>query len=366
MKIESVKAYSVKGRSWPKWPMVFVEVITDEGLAGIGESLAYRTSGLMASIKELGEILQGQDPFRIEALWEDMYRRGGNLAAISGIETALWDIVGKSLNAPIYQLLGGSCRSEIRVYADGFFRGADYVQEEYAEMARKAVEEGFTALKMDVDEPIPSGRALNRTLTTEDLHHTVRMVEAVREAVGDGVDLCIDAHGAFDVPSAVKMSRALEDFKLMWIEDPVPMDNMKALSKIAQEVETPICTGELMETRFAFRELFERQAADIIMPDLARAGGILEMKKIAAMADAYYIPIAPHNMVGPIATIASAHLSACVPNFMILEYQLGEVSWCDELLGRPITVRDGYLQLGSEPGLGVDLDHKIIEKYAVT
>jgi galactonate dehydratase len=249
------------------------------------------------------------------------------------------------------------------VYADGFFRGAEYVQEEYAEKAVAAIEEGLTALKMDVDEPIPSGRALNRSLTTGDLHLTSRMVGAVRNAVGREIDLCIDAHGAFDVTSATKLGRTLEEYDLMWIEDPVPMGNMSTLSKVSQEIQTPICTGELMETRFEFRELFERQAADIIMPDLARTGGILEMKKIAAMADTYYIPVSPHNMAGPLATIASAHLCACIPNFMVLEYQLTDVPWRDDLLTSPLPIKDGYLELFEAPGLGVELNKKALEKH---
>ena len=365
MEITDVRVYAVRGRSWPKWPMVFVEVLTDEGTTGVGESLAYRTSGLLQSIGELGETIKGKDPLSIEVIWESMYRNGGNLAAISGIETALWDILGKTLGSPVYQLLGGKCHEKIRVYADGFFRGADYIQEEYAEKALTAAAEGFTALKMDVDEPIPSGRALNRSITVQDLHLTVQMVEAVRKAVGEEIDLCVDAHGAFDVPSAVKMSRALEGYNLMWIEDPVPMNNLSAMAKVTREIETPICTGELIETRYGFRELFEREAADIIMPDLARAGGILEMKKIAAMADAYYIPVAPHNMVGPVATVASAHLSACVPNLMVLEYQLDDVSWRDELINRPLVIKDGYLELFEEPGLGIELNHDALEKYSV-
>jgi len=363
MKITGLNVYPVKGRHWPRFPIIFLEIMTDEGFSGLGESLAYKTSGVIQSIQALGETLVGCDPFTVEAIWERMYRQGGNMAAISGIETALWDIIGKALGTPTYNLLGGKCRDRIRVYADGFFRGAEYVQEEYAEKAVAALEEGFTALKMDVDEPIPSGKGLNRSLSTEDLVLTVQMVGAVRKAVGEEIDLCIDAHGAFDVVSATKLGRKLEDYNLMWIEDPVPMGNMLALSKVSREIETPICTGELMETRFEFRELFERQAADIIMPDLARTGGLLEMKKIAAMADTYYIPVSPHNMAGPLATIASAHLCACIPNFMVLEYQLSDVPWRDDLLTTPVPIKGGYLELSEEPGLGVDLNRKAVEKY---
>ena len=207
------------------------------------------------------------------------------------------------------------------------------------------------------------GRRFNRGLSASDLRHCVRMVESVRETVGPDIDLAVDAHGAFDVPAAVRLGKALEPLGLLWVEDPVPMQNLEAMARVAAEVETPICTGELLETRFGFRELFARHAADIVMPDLARTGGVLEMKKIAAMADAHLIPVAPHNMVGPIATIASMHLCMATPNFLVLEYQLGDVEWIDELISRPVPIRDGHLQPYDAPGLGVALNHAAVEKY---
>lgn len=363
MKITEVKSYPVRGRHWPRFPMVFVEVRTDAGIAGVGECLLYHTTGVLESLQGLGEALVGEDPLRIEWHWERMVRRGANLAAISGIETALWDILGKAAGQPVYNLLGGRCRERVRVYVDGFFRGADYVEEEYKEKAVAAVEQGFTALKMDVDEPIPAASRFHRGMSNADLRHCARMVEAVRRAVGDEVDLAIDAHGAFDVQTAIRLGQALEPYRLLWIEDPIPVGNMVALAKVSQETSTPICTGELLNTRYEYRELFERQAADIVMPDLARTGGVLEMKKSAALADTYYVPMAPHNMVGPIATIASAHLCTCIPNFLILEYQLGDVPWIDELLSHPVDVRDGHLHLTDRPGLGVELNHKAVERY---
>jgi galactonate dehydratase len=363
MKITDVKVHAVKGRHWPRFPMVFVEVETDGGLVGLGESLHYKTTGLVGSLLELREFLIGKDPFQIEYLWELLYRRGVNAAALSGIETALWDIVGQASGQPIYNLLGGKCRDAVRVYVDGFFRGASYVQEEYAQKAIEAVGMGFNALKMDVDEPIPMANRFNRQVTASDLRHMAEMVASVREVVGQDVDLAVDAHGAFDVASAIRLGAALEPYRLMWIEDPIPMTNMSALAKVSQEVTTPICTGELLATRFQFRELFERQAADIVMPDLACCGGILELKKIGALADTYFVPIAPHNMVGPVATLASAHVCLATPNFMILEYQMGDVEWIDELISSPVPVRDGALHLSDAPGLGFTLNHAAVQKY---
>lgn len=363
MKITAVEVFRVKGRHWPRFPMFFVEVHTDEGITGLGEALAYKSSGVGQAIEEAGASLIGADPRQIELLWQGMVRNGVNMAAISGIETALWDILGQSLGVPIYQLLGGRCHERVRVYADGFFRGAEYVAEEYAAKAVEAVESGLTALKMDVDEPIASGHALNGVLTSADLRLTSEMVRSVREAVGVDVDLCIDGHGAFDLPSALRLSQALREYDLLWIEDPVSMNNLAAMARVALESETPICTGELLETRFAFRELFERQAADIIMPDLARTGGVLELKRIAAAAETYRVPIAPHNMVGPVCTLASAQVCAATANFMILEYQLGDVPWIDELLDEPIRLEAGHILLSERPGLGARLNHAAVQKY---
>jgi L-alanine-DL-glutamate epimerase-like enolase superfamily enzyme len=203
----------------------------------------------------------------------------------------------------------------------------------------------------------------NRQVSVSDLDHMARMVASVREAVGPEIDLAVDAHGAFDVASAIRLGHALEPYRLMWIEDPIPMTNMAALAKVAEETTTPVCTGELLATRYQFRELFERQAADIVMPDLACCGGVLELKKIAALADTYFVPVAPHNMVGPVATLASVHVCLALPNFMILEYQLGDVEWIDELITSPVPIRDGALHLSDTPGLGVRLNHAAVEKY---
>jgi len=363
VKIVDLKVYPIQGRHWPRFPMVFVEVYTDAGLVGLGESLHYHTTGLIESLNQLREVLIGRDPSQIELIWEQNFRRGVNLSALSGVETALWDIAGQAAGQPIYNLLGGACRPEIRVYVDGFFRGAEYVAEQYREKAIAAVEAGFTALKMDVDEPIPAAQRFNKVLSASDLEHCVEMVEGVRQAVGPHVDLAIDAHGAFDVPSAIRLGAALEPTKLLWIEDPVSVNNLKAMAKVTDAVTTPICTGELLDTRFQYRELFELQAADIAMPDLARTGGVLETKKISAMADTYFMPVAPHNMVGPVATIANVHVCASVPNFLILEYQLGDVPWIDELISQPVPIKNGHLELFTTPGLGISLNHAAAEKY---
>ncbi|MGB9728062.1 MAG: mandelate racemase/muconate lactonizing enzyme family protein [Nitrososphaeria archaeon] len=365
LKISDVRIYSVKGRHWPRFPWLFVEIETSNGLQGFGEALAYKSTGVRESLEVIGKKIIGRDPLEVELIWQELFREGFSMPAVSGIEIALMDILGKHLNTPVYNLLGGKCRSEVQVYVDGFFRGARYVEEEYVEKALAAVREGFKVLKMDVDEPIPSGKSVNRTLSPEDLKYTVRMVEAVRNAVGEDVQLAIDCHGAFDVNTALNLVKGLEPYNLMWVEDPVPQNNLEAMSFVSRSTIVPICTGELLNTRWEFRELFELRAARIIMPDVARTGGILELKKIASMAETYYIPVAPHNMVGPIATIASVQVCASIPNLLLLEYQLGDVEWRDKILDRPINVEGGKVTVPHGPGLGVNLKRDVLEDYLV-
>lgn len=366
MRITDVDVIAVKGRHWPRFPMIFVEVQTDEGLTGLGEALPYQATAVMQSLRELGEALRGANPFQIEANWERFYRRGAHMPALSALETAMWDLVGQALDTPIYNLLGGTCRDCIHVYADGFFREGEPTPQAYADKALEAIDGGLDALKMDVDEFLTNGKVLDRSLLKPELRSVVETVAAIRDAVGENVQLGLDCHWAFDVAAAIQLGRALQPYDLMWLEDPIPSGNAAALAQLRAEVGVPICTGEVLETRYAFRELLERGAADVLMPDLARTGGILEMIKIAAYADTYYVPIAPHNMMGPVATAASVHVCACIPNFRILEYQLGDVPWRDEIVDPPLTLAEGHLRLPRGPGLGMRLNHAVLEQYAVT
>ena len=364
MKISDVKVYQVKGRGWPNYPWIWVEVFTDEGITGIGESAI--TDGVVEAINKLGRRILGENPFNIEKIFETLYRRGAFVQAISGIEMALWDIVGKKLGTPIYNLLGGRCRDRIRVYEDGFFRGAIYNPEEYAEKAKEAVKEGFTAIKADIDVG-PSMHQLNRELNADDLYLNVSVVKAVREAIGERIDFAVDTHGAFNIPSMIKLAQKLEPYDLMWIEDPVPLhgQNIKTLAKLTSEIKTPVCVGETLCTRTEFRELFEAGATDLIMPDICYTGGILEMKKIAAIADAYHIPFCPHNYLGPISTMANIQVCTCVPNFVILEFQGGDVPWRDTIFNDPIPLKNGYLEVPTKPGLGVELNREELAEHLV-
>ena len=353
--------------------MVFIEVRTDEGVVGVGEALAFQATGVLASVATIGDWLRGEDPLQIERLWERCFRRGAAMAALSGIEIALWDIAGQVAGLPIYQLLGGACHDRVRLYADGFFRGADATPEAYGARAEEAVAGGLTALKLDIDDFLHLGErtalirchgsSLGRHITNAEIRQVEASVTAIRERLGPDIDLALDCHWAFDVPSALRLGRAMEPYGLMWLEDPVPSASAPALAKVAGELAVPVCLGEALATRFEFREILERQAADIIMPDVASSGGILETKKIAAFADTYYVPVAPHDMVGPIATAASLQLCCSIPNLLILEHQLSDVPWRHELTDPPLLVSDGHYELPTRPGVGMTLNHDAVRKY---
>ncbi|HDN62679.1 MAG TPA: mandelate racemase/muconate lactonizing enzyme family protein [Candidatus Bathyarchaeota archaeon] len=364
MRITEVKTYKVAGRGWPRYPWVFVEVCTDEGISGFGESTP--REGVFEAISEVGKSIVGEDPLNVTLLFEKVSRRGVPLPFISGIEIALWDILGKRLNEPIYQLLGGKCRDRVRVYVDGFFRGAEYRPEDYARKTEEVVNEGFTALKMDVDGPLPSMHRISRQPDKSDINLTVDIVAAVRKAIGHDRDLAVDTHGEFNLPTIIELIRKLEPYDLMWIEDPVPLHggNVKTMAKVTSLSRTPICSGETL-TRPQFRELLELQAADIIMPDVTYVGGIMELFKTAAMADTYHVPVAPHNMYGPIATMASVQVCACIPNFMILEFQWADVPWRDKILNEPIPVKRGYIEVPDKPGIGVEVNKEELNKHLV-
>ncbi|KON27737.1 hypothetical protein AC480_04400 [miscellaneous Crenarchaeota group archaeon SMTZ1-55] len=364
MKVTSIDVYQVKGRGWPRYAWIWVEVHTDEGISGIGE--AAPVDGVVEALHALGRKLPGENPCNIEKMFEAAIRSGSFLPAISGVEMALWDIVGKTLKTPVYNLLGGMCHERLRVYLDGFFRGAEYTPDAYAEMAVHAVERGFTAIKADIDPPhLPSLHRINRDLDLPDIHRTVNIVKAVREAIGEDIDFAVDTHGSFNPASVMKLATLLEPYHLMWIEDPIPRygSNIKTLAKLTAAIATPICVGEHLFTRAEFREVFELGATDLIMPDICYTGGILEMKKIAAMADVYHVPFCPHNYLGPIATMASIQTCACVPNFVILETQDGDVPWRDTVLSAPIPLRNGFLDVPTKPGLGVELNHEELDKH---
>ena len=349
MKITKIETFHVK----PRW--FFLKMYTDEGIIGYGEpTLEGRTKTVEAAIRELERYLIGKDPLKIEHHWQAMYKgtfyRGGPvlMSAISGVEQAMWDILGKKLGAPVYQLLGGACRNKIRVYTHISGR----TPEEYAKNALTKVEQGFTALKTTLFEAVKPVDSLSL------VEKTVERFRAIREAVGDDVDMAVDCHGRLSPAMAVRIAKALEPYYPMFLEEPCLPENVDAMAIIARSTSIPIATGERLFTRWGFREVLEKQAASIIQPDLSHAGGIMECKKIAAMAETYYVALAPHCPLGPIALASCIQLDACTPNFLIQE----QVTLGEGYLEEPFKLKDGYVEVPKKPGLGIELNDDFIKR----
>lgn len=373
MKITDVQA-CVIGRQEPHsggsvW--TFVRIYTDEGIVGTGEcnSGGPGFSGFATKIAILAmkPLLVGEDPFNINKIYEKIRRRGrygGSthaplIFALTGIDNALYDIVGKALNVPVYKLLGGKFRDKIRLYAD-CHAGETNDPKAYADKAMEVAEEGFSAVKFDVDST-GTGKldAYNWTVGAKEMTHVINLIEAIRNALGYEFDLAIDCHGQFDMPSAITLAKAVEPLRLLWLEEPVPAENIDALAQVRRTSSTVICTGENQYTRFEYLELFERKAVDIIMPDLAKAGGIAEGKRIADMADAHYIPIAPHNVSSPLGMMAACHIMASVPNFLLLEFHARDIEWWNDMCdGDHPFIENGFMTVSERPGIGVELNPK--------
>jgi galactonate dehydratase len=344
MKITRLETFLVR----PRW--LFLKMHTDEGLVGLGEPiLEGRARTVAQAVEELADYLVGQDPRRIEHHWQAMYRhafyRGGPIltSALSGVEQAMWDILGQSLGVPVYQLLGGACRERIRIYAG--CGGA--TPEAAAENARARVEKGFTALKTGL------GRGPVRIVDTlEFVEGVTDRFAAMREAVGKQVDIAIDFHGQVSPAMAVRLAQALEPYYPLFIEEPCLPENVDTMVTVARSTSIPIATGERLFTKWGFRQVLEKQAAAIVQPDLCHAGGIMEGKKIAAMAETYYAAVAPHNPLGPISLAACLQLDACIPNFLLQE----QTTLGDGYLKEPFQMVDGAIPLPTRPGLGIELD----------
>ncbi len=354
------------------FPWVLVRVKTDSGIVGIGE--AYHGAGVhqIAVDTRLTRALIGQNPLDVDKLFRDMmgsmsasgYYQGAVMSAISGIEMALWDIAGQALGCPIWQLLGGRFRDRVRVYND-CNAGEEENSQSYAQKAKEVEARGFSAIKFDID-PLPDRRdPYNRCISNDHIHHFVEVVTTIREVLDPNTDLAIDAHWAYAPVDIIKVAQAFEPLDLLWLEDPVPAENVEAMKKVKEASRTPICTGENFYTRFGFRELIHTQAADIVSPDMAKAGGLAEGKRIAEMADLYYMPLAPHNICGPIGTIAMTHVCAAVPNFLALEFHhLDNAVWENLVVEGPL-IEDGHIATRETTGLGVTLNEDVARENAV-
>ena len=362
MKISKVTPM-VLGTEWRNLTIVKVE--TDEGLVGVGECRALnRTDGVLGYLSEAApRYILGEDPFNVEALVARMFRedfgRAGEITqtVTALLEVACWDIIGKALDQPVYKLLGGAVRYQIKGYANGWYTG-ERTPEEFHAAAKRVLEKGYRALKFD-----PFGAGFYE-MERPEKNYVISLVEAVRDAVGPDVEILIEMHGRFNPVTAVEFARELAPFKPSWLEEPVPPENIAAQKKAADAIAPlgiPVATGERLHTMYEYRELFELQACDIIQPDITHFGGILNTKKLAAWAEAYYMLIAPHNVGGPISTAAALHLAACTPNFKIQEHfnDFAEAYVKKAAPGNP-EIQDGYFALPSGPGLGVTLDEDVV------
>ncbi len=355
MKVTDVKTFVV---DCFRTNFVFVKVYTDEGITGVGEAtLEYKEKALLGAVEHIKEYLLGKDPRSIEEhflhIYRDAYWRGGAvlMSALSAVECAMWDILGKSLGVPVWQLLGGKVNDRVRIYVNGWFAGAKE-PEEFAEKAKVAVRRGVTAMKWD-----PFGKAF-MDISNADLDRAIRCVSMVREAVGPSVDLLIEGHGRFNIPTAVKIAKELEPFRPMWFEEPVPPDNLDALREVKDRSPVSVSAGERLYTRWDYRNMFDKMAADYIQPDVSHAGGIGELKKISAEAECRYIGFAPHNPSGPVACAATLQLAGCCPNFSVLEIMYSDVAYRRDLTNEALVYKDGYISVPDKPGLGIDINEE--------
>ncbi len=377
MKVVEAKIYlATVGNLHP----VLLELLTDEGLTGAGEAaLAYGIGSTAAAgmVKDLVErIVIGRDPMRAEELWSEMYdhsfwAKGGGavvFAGISAVEQALWDIKGKALGVPIYQLLGGQFRDRVRTYANGWSYKC-ITPDDYARAAERAVRDGYNALKCyPLSTPNPNGGIRHVALRTVDRAFAamaVERVKAVRKAVGPGVDIMCDLSGGLTTDQTIRLCRGLEELDLLFIEEPADPFDIGALRKISERVDIPIALGERIYTRYGFRPILESGAADILQPDIGNTGGIMEVKKIAAMAEAYNLRIQPHICASPLSTAAALQLDACISNFMIQElypYRPPELFALVDAAPE-CEVKNGILPIPDGPGLGVNLAPESVKPF---
>ncbi|HXY50151.1 MAG TPA: mandelate racemase/muconate lactonizing enzyme family protein [Terriglobales bacterium] len=403
VKIVGLKTAVVEGNF--DWTFVLVE--TDEGIRGLGE--CFFAPGLTSMLRALAPVIQGEDPRDIRRLFRKLQLAtsgAGSVAgivynAISGIEAALWDVLGQWLEVPIYRLLGGKFRDRIRVYADchggealesldavlrsrppswtaeapahvprDYFGESDQAPsspEDYRKQALTMRARGYTALKFDLDVPGTEGSdPYNRCLTSRAIDRMVELLGAAREAVGRDTDLAVDCHWRYSVSDVVRVARELEPFRLLWLEDPVPPGNTGALRAVSSRINIPVATGENLYLFDGFRDLLQTHALGIATPDLQKVGGLSVACQIAEFADGQAIPLAPHNISSPVGTLTSAHFCAAIPNFLALEFHAAQVPFWDDLvegLEKPL-IRNGFIRLPEKPGLGVRLNQEVARRYA--
>jgi len=353
------------------YPWILVRVYTDAGLVGTGES--YWGGGDTAIIDRMKPFLVGENPLDIDRLYEHLVQKmsgegsisGKTISAISGIEIALHDVAGKILDVPAYQLVGGKYRDEVRVYCD-LHTEDEANPQACAEEAERVVENlGYDAIKFDLD--VPSGHEkdrANRHLRPGEIRHKAEIVEKVTEEVKDEADVAFDCHWTFSGGSAKRLAEAIEDYDVWWLEDPVPPENLEVQEEVTKSTNTPITVGENRYRVTEERRLIENQAVDIVAPDMPKVGGMRETRKVADVANQYYIPVAMHNVSSPVGTVASAHVGAAIPNSLAVEYHSYELGWWSDLVEEDV-IEDGYIEIPEEPGLGLTIDEDAVAEHMV-
>lgn len=361
MKITDIKTI-ICGNPWKNW--LFVKVETDEGIYGIGEGTSNGLAKTVeAMIHEIKPLVIGMDPFQteiiVQKLWRDLFSEGGQVhgCAISAIEIACWDIKGKALKQPVYNLLGGRCHEKLRAYANGWYRGPR-TPEAFAAKAKEVVKRGYTALKLD-----PFGTNW-RTMTPEEADLSYNICAAVREAVGPKVDILIEGHCRFSVAEAIKFGERLAPLRPAWFEEPVPHTNISAMVEVARHLNIPIACGENFSNKQQFAELLKHDAVHIIQLEPLHVGGLGPSKAICGMVDAHFGVTAPHSAQGPVCSVACAHLNASTPNFYIHEiFEDYNEPWEKDIIIGGVEVKDGYIEISDRPGLGIDLNWDEIAKH---
>jgi galactonate dehydratase len=371
LKITEIKCGYIKGS-------LFVKVYTNQNIWGCGEGVD-AIPGTYHLVKNFEQRLKGKNPLNVHRLFEDI-RRGGffqgaqsgmYIAVLSAIETALWDVAGKALNVPVYQLLGGKFRDKVRVYCDtALYQRNLPTPKDFADAALKSKQMGFNAIKFDLDQANDPGKydTYNWTASPMELKRMYDQMAAAREAVGANIDICVDMHGRYDAPTGQMVAKMLEPLKLMWLEEPIPAENAEAYKIISDSTITPICAGENHYLAHGFRRLLEIGAVDIIMPDLQKAGGLGEGQRIANLANLYYVPFAPHMVASFLGAMASAHVCASVPNFMILEWQSyfhTDPMYKDIVKYDGEWVNNSFITVSDKPGIGVEINEEGMKKYAI-
>ena len=380
MKITGVTPWLIQSSSSYWGEFLFVEVTTDAGITGWGEittttKLANRA--LRAMLQQVGAIIVGEDPGNIERLWHKLFRsftymgsRGAAVECVSAIDIALWDIRGKALGQPIYELLGGPVRDEIALYTHPDQRKFT-TKEGVVQEIRDIVASGHTALKFD---PYPYQRGgdeqrdgyLDGQMTRKDEREAAELTALIRETTGPDIEILIDAHGRFDVPTAIRLCRSLEEAgQIDWFEEPVPPESFNALKQVRDKVSAPISWGERGHTKWDFVPILENKLADYIMPDVTWTGGITELKKISALCEAYYIPVSPHDAAGPINVVAGAQVMMTVPNFYKLETSEWNLHKYDPMIDKPLDNSNGSLKLNKTPGLGIEMNRDYLENNRI-